>query len=191
MTSSPFVSTFAAATAALFALGAGSATVGEATTTAPPTSEPARSEPTASDPDVRGESIDASADHDLSAEEEAAFNVEVEFAHCMRDHGIEGLPDPQVTDDGFVLVGFPLVLPDGWDAAQDACQHIFDDAASPDETGATAGWEKVVPGGDCECADGSEFAFWERRADPTKVVLFLDGGGTCYDAKSCAFTVNV
>jgi Pectinacetylesterase len=49
-------------------------------------------------------------------------------------------------------------------------------------------WKKVVPGGDCECADGSEFAFWERRADPTKVVLFLDGGGACYDAETCAFT---
>ncbi len=49
-------------------------------------------------------------------------------------------------------------------------------------------WKKVVPGGDCECADGSEFAFWERRADPTKVVFFLDGGGTCFDAKTCAFT---
>jgi hypothetical protein len=49
-------------------------------------------------------------------------------------------------------------------------------------------WKKVVPGGECECADGSEFAFWERRADPTKVVFFLDGGGICFDAKSCAFT---
>jgi Pectinacetylesterase len=49
-------------------------------------------------------------------------------------------------------------------------------------------WTKVVPGGDCECADGSEFAFWEHRADATKVVFFLDGGGTCFDAKTCAFT---
>jgi hypothetical protein len=49
-------------------------------------------------------------------------------------------------------------------------------------------WKKVVPGGECECADGSEFAFWERRADPTKVVLFLDGGGACWDAETCAFT---
>jgi Pectinacetylesterase len=52
--------------------------------------------------------------------------------------------------------------------------------------GASA-WEKVVPGGDCECADGSEFAFFERRADPTKVVFFLDGGGACVDAETCAF----
>jgi Pectinacetylesterase len=49
-------------------------------------------------------------------------------------------------------------------------------------------WTKVAPGGDCKCADGSEFAFWERRADPTRVVFFLDGGGACYDAETCAFT---
>jgi hypothetical protein len=49
-------------------------------------------------------------------------------------------------------------------------------------------WEKIVPGGDCECADGSEFAFFERPADPTKVVFFLDGGGACFDAETCAFT---
>ena len=45
-----------------------------------------------------------------------------------------------------------------------------------------------MPGGDCECADGSEFAFWERLADPTKVVFFLDGGGACLTRKGCAFT---
>jgi hypothetical protein len=39
-----------------------------------------------------------------------------------------------------------------------------------------------------KCTDGSEFAFFERRADPTKVVFFLDGGGGCFDAKTCAFT---
>jgi hypothetical protein len=49
-------------------------------------------------------------------------------------------------------------------------------------------WTKVALGGDCECADGSEFAVWERRADPSKVVFFLDGGGTCFDAETCAFT---
>ncbi|WP_461124846.1 pectin acetylesterase-family hydrolase [Saccharothrix stipae] len=49
-------------------------------------------------------------------------------------------------------------------------------------------WARVVPAGDCHCADGSGFAFWERRADPTKVVLFLNGGGVCWDAESCAFT---
>jgi hypothetical protein len=74
-----------------------------------------------------------------------------------------------------------------------ACGGNDDNAAAttaPDTTTAPADqkWKKLVPRGDCECADGSKFAFWERRADPTKVVLFLDGGGTCYDAKTCAFT---
>ena len=49
-------------------------------------------------------------------------------------------------------------------------------------------WERIVPAGDCHCADGSKFGFWERRADPTRVVFFLNGGGVCWDATSCAFT---
>ena len=127
---------------------------------------------------------------ELSAEEEAAFEIEVKWTQCMRDNGIEGLPEPKANEDGFVLLGFPLVPPEDWKAAQEACQYIYDEAAPPEEAGsdAAAGWEKVVPGGDCECADGSEFAFWERRADPTKVVFFLDGGGSCFDATTCAFT---
>src|SRR5262245_996959 len=62
-----------------------------------------------------------------------------------------------------------------------ASAHGAGTAAGP------AAWERIVPGGDCHCADGSEFAFWERRADPSTVVLFLDGGGVCIDATSCAF----
>ncbi len=51
-------------------------------------------------------------------------------------------------------------------------------------------WTRVVPpaAAGCHCADGSEFAFWEYRADPTKVVFFLNGGGVCWDATGCAFT---
>jgi hypothetical protein len=63
-----------------------------------------------------------------------------------------------------------------------------DDTASSPATADDAAWERIVPGGDCQCADGSEFAFWERRADPTKVVFYLEGGGVCTDATTCAFT---
>ncbi|MFC4591686.1 pectinacetylesterase family protein [Sphaerisporangium corydalis] len=55
------------------------------------------------------------------------------------------------------------------------------------ETG-THAWEQIVPGGECRCADGGTFSFWERRADPARVVLFLNGGGVCWDATMCAFT---
>ena len=49
-------------------------------------------------------------------------------------------------------------------------------------------WTRVTPGGDCQCADGSDFSFWDWRADPTRVVFFLNGGGVCWDAATCAFT---
>ncbi|MER7171981.1 pectin acetylesterase-family hydrolase [Streptomyces mesophilus] len=52
---------------------------------------------------------------------------------------------------------------------------------------AAAEWKRIEPGGDCQCADGSEYAFWDRRADPKKVVLYLNGGGVCWSATACAF----
>jgi Pectinacetylesterase len=61
-------------------------------------------------------------------------------------------------------------------------------ASSGSSTAENSEWEKIVPDGDCQCADGSSFAFWVREADPTKVVFYLDGGGACWDATSCAFT---
>jgi Pectinacetylesterase len=61
-------------------------------------------------------------------------------------------------------------------------------ASSGSSTAEASEWEKIVPGGDCQCADGSEFAFWVREADPTKVVFYLDGGGACWDTTNCAFT---
>jgi Pectinacetylesterase len=126
---------------------------------------------------------------ELTADEQAEFETESAVAQCMRDQGIDGLPDPQLSDSGFMMVGVPWAPDvDEWSAAQEACREIRDDAAPPDGAGTASEWEKIVPGGDCECADGSEFAFWERRADPTKVVFFLDGGGTCNDATTCAFT---
>jgi hypothetical protein len=49
-----------------------------------------------------------------------------------------------------------------------------------------AAWERVVPGGDCQCSDGSEFSFWVREANRKKVVLYLQDGGACFSAKTCA-----
>ncbi|MDY7106900.1 MAG: pectin acetylesterase-family hydrolase [Actinomycetota bacterium] len=51
--------------------------------------------------------------------------------------------------------------------------------------GVDAPTERVVPGGDCACADGSEFSFWTRTADPERVVLYLAGGGACFSAVTC------
>jgi Pectinacetylesterase len=113
----------------------------------------------------------------------------LEFAKCMRDNGVPNFPDPVggfVTDSARDLDADPAVF----EAAWKACESLLPQASSgaAGNSAGSAGWEKIVPGGDCACADGSEFAFWEQKADPAKVVLFLDGGGACFDATTCAFT---
>lgn len=59
---------------------------------------------------------------------------------------------------------------------------------APATTAASAAVEPwtAVPGGpDCMCSDGSEFELWERPADTRRVVLYLEGGGACFDAFTC------
>jgi Pectinacetylesterase len=46
-------------------------------------------------------------------------------------------------------------------------------------------WERVAPGGDCQCSEGSEFRFWVREANPHKVVFYLQDGGACFSAETC------
>jgi len=50
-----------------------------------------------------------------------------------------------------------------------------------------AAWEQVTAPSECMCADGSPYSYWIHRADPNKVVFFLQGGGACFDAATCAF----
>ncbi|MEO7370362.1 MAG: pectin acetylesterase-family hydrolase, partial [Ilumatobacteraceae bacterium] len=50
-----------------------------------------------------------------------------------------------------------------------------------------AGWETVSAPSECVCADGSPYKYFIHRADPNKVVFFLQGGGACFDATTCAF----
>lgn len=42
-----------------------------------------------------------------------------------------------------------------------------------------------MPGGDCQCSDGSDFSFWVREANPEKVILYFQDGGACYSAETC------
>jgi hypothetical protein len=50
----------------------------------------------------------------------------------------------------------------------------------------TVGEWTAIPGGDdCRCSDGSPFELWERPADPTRVVLYFQGGGACFSAETC------
>ena len=50
----------------------------------------------------------------------------------------------------------------------------------------TAAWAEIRPGGKTRCARGEPYAFWLRRSDPTKVLVFFQGGGGCFDERTCA-----
>jgi hypothetical protein len=52
-------------------------------------------------------------------------------------------------------------------------------------SGNVGDWISVPGGDDCRCSDGSGFELWERPADPTRVVLYFQGGGACFSAESC------
>jgi Pectinacetylesterase len=122
---------------------------------------------------------------DLSADEQSELEDGIEFARCRREHGYEDYPDPQVSGD-YLLNAAPFGAGEEWNAAQEACIEVDEEPGSEDGAGAAAAWQHVAPGGDCECSDGSEYSFWVREADPSKVVLFLQGGGNCFSAETCA-----
>jgi hypothetical protein len=113
----------------------------------------------------------------------------IAYAKCMRDHKIEGWPDPTLRPDGGVSVGdtSKVTAPETQvQAARTACQHILDENVPSRAPATGTGWQQTEPGGDCQCADGSEYSYYTRTADPTKVVLYLDGGGVCWSAATCA-----
>lgn len=47
------------------------------------------------------------------------------------------------------------------------------------------GWNTITPGGSTTCSDGSPFRFFVRKADPTQLVFYLQGGGGCWTAETC------
>jgi pectinacetylesterase len=47
-------------------------------------------------------------------------------------------------------------------------------------------WQRVEPGGKTRCARGGKYAFWFRRGDARRLVLFFQGGGGCFDETTCA-----
>ncbi|MBA2460299.1 MAG: hypothetical protein H0V45_00785 [Actinobacteria bacterium] len=62
-----------------------------------------------------------------------------------------------------------------------------EDAGLDQATRQTAGtWQRVETGGATRCARGGRFAFWIRRGDPKRLVVFFQGGGGCFSKETCA-----
>ncbi len=47
------------------------------------------------------------------------------------------------------------------------------------------GWNKLSPGGDTICSDGSAFHFFARPGDPAKLLVYFQGGGACWTGDTC------
>ncbi len=69
----------------------------------------------------------------------------------------------------------------GPSTTEPANEPTASEAAGPIAAGA---WRSVTAD-ECSCSDGSPFELWERPADPSRVVLFLEGGGACFSAETC------
>jgi hypothetical protein len=66
-----------------------------------------------------------------------------------------------------------------------------------DLTALQPGWNTIEPGGDTTCSDGTPYKFLARPGDPAKLVVYFQGGGGCFDGRTCdpdvdpTYTVNL
>jgi hypothetical protein len=51
---------------------------------------------------------------------------------------------------------------------------------------AASTWQRVEPGGRTRCGRGGRFAFWARVGAPDRLLVFFQGGGGCWNYRSCA-----
>ena len=47
------------------------------------------------------------------------------------------------------------------------------------------GWTELFPGGETACARGGIYSFSVRKTKSSKLLVYFEGGGSCYDAKTC------
>jgi hypothetical protein len=53
-------------------------------------------------------------------------------------------------------------------------------------SGGLGGWVKIFAGGKTRCARGGAYAYWLRKGDPERLLIFFQGGGGCFDQRTCA-----
>jgi Pectinacetylesterase len=58
-------------------------------------------------------------------------------------------------------------------------------AVMPTLTDLPSGWSEISPGGDTSCARGGPYSFFVRKTNSNKLLIYFEGGGSCYDAKTC------
>jgi dienelactone hydrolase len=73
--------------------------------------------------------------------------------------------------------------------ARSAVDEFIDDrlrrGALRSRSAGTPAWERIEPDGATRCARGGRYAFWLRRADPKRLLVFFQGGGGCFSQETC------
>ena len=96
----------------------------------------------------------------------------------------------------FMLAGASCANDTTDSAAEQAATTVVESSDSTttevepsEQVAAPADWEEHVvdPETGCLCADGSDFSFWSRKANPEKVMLYFQGGGACFTEETCSF----
>ena len=70
----------------------------------------------------------------------------------------------------------------------------YDSSATDDDGSCTyppasqynTSWSEVEMDKPCQCSDGSNYSVWHRDASQTRVVLYFQGGGACWNDLTCA-----
>jgi hypothetical protein len=75
---------------------------------------------------------------------------------------------------------------DGDVAATTAASEDAETATVVEATPVSTDWRKVLAPASCMCSDGTPFHYWVRDGDPEKVFFYLEGGGACFSAETCA-----
>lgn len=113
-------------------------------------------------------------------------------AACSADDDAVGSVDPSTTSNG------DNALQDGLTAGTttatisttepvSASTSATSTAATSAEPSAEPVWTLHEAGTDCMCADGSPYTFSTRSGDPSKVLIYFQGGGACFSEAACNF----
>ena len=91
-----------------------------------------------------------------------------------------------------VLLAFLLVTACSQERSEEAATAAVDDAEAVESSSGLptladldAGWNRIEPGGETTCSDGSDYSFFVRAADTSKLLVYLQGGGGCWNADTC------
>ena len=86
----------------------------------------------------------------------------------------------------------PSEIPEtaGQESSQAAQTTVSSTAAKTPTPWQNAQWQSIAPGGDTSCSDGSAYRFYVKEGDPNKVVLYMQGGGACWNRATCDPTMQ-